>query len=110
MEETFITIDDVKKFKEIVGERGGGIISVLGRLFPTFNTYVNHEIGREILRSEVNRMGELLEKICRGKASEEELIEFKFLKETKLPYILKRLDTYFKNINLVKRVVSRKND
>ena len=89
-----------------MGKRGGEILSILGRLHPTFETYLNTMIGKEILVTDINRMGELFEKIYNEDATLEEKAEFRYLRKVRLPYIMDKLDTYFKKVNEIRRVVN----
>ncbi len=106
MEFETLTSTEVEKYVNMMGKRGGEILSILGRLHPTFETYLNTMIGKEILLTDINRMGELLEKIYNEDATPEEKAEFRYLRKVRLPYIMGKLDVYFKKVNEVKRVVN----
>ena len=100
-----LTITEIEKYLNMMGKRGGEILSILGRLHPTFETYINTMIGKEVLITDINRMGELFEKIYNEEATPEEKAEFRYLRKVRLPYVMGRLDTYFKKVNEIKNVI-----
>jgi hypothetical protein len=100
-----VTSTEIEKYLNMMGRRGGEILSILGRLHPTFETYINTMIGKEILITDVNRMAELFEKIYEEDASPEEKAEFRYLRKVRLPYIMGKLNTYFKKVNEIKKVI-----
>lgn len=100
-----LTPTEIEKYLSMMGKRGGEILSILGRLHPTFETYLNTMIGKEILVTDINRMGELLEKIYEENANPEEKAEFRYLKKVRLPYVMGKLDAYFKKVNEVKKTI-----
>ncbi len=106
MEFETLTSTEIDKYLNMMGKRGGEILSILGRLHPTFETYVNTMVGKEILITDVNRMAELFEKIYEENATPEEKAEFRYLRKVRLPYIMGKLDTYFKKVNEIKRVIN----
>ncbi len=106
MEFETLTSFDIEKYLNMMGKRGGEILSILGRLHPTFETYVNTMVGKEVLITDVNRMADLFEKIYEENATPEEKAEFRYLRKVRLPYIMGKLDTYFKKVNEIKRVIS----
>lgn len=105
MEFETLTSIEIDKYLAMMGKRGGEILSILGRLHPTFETYVNTMVGKEVLITDVNRMGELLEKIYEENATPEEKAEFRYLRKVRLPYVMSKLDTYFKKVNEIKNAV-----
>ncbi len=105
MEFETLTSIEIDKYISIMGKRGGEILSILGRLHPTFETYINTMIGKEILMTDINRMGELLEKIYNEDVTPQEKAEFRYLKKVRLPYIMGKLDVYFKKVNEIKKVI-----
>jgi len=105
MEFETLTSTEIEKYISMMGKRGGEILSILGRLHPTFETYINTMVGKEILITDVNRMGELFEKIYEENATSEEKAEFRYLKKVRLPYIMDKLDKYFKKVNEIRNVI-----
>ena len=100
-----LTSIEIDKYIDMMGKRAGDILSILGRTYPTFETHINTMIGKEILITDINRMGELLEKVYNEEVTLQEMAEFRYLRKVRLPYVMGKLDTYFKKVNEIKKVI-----
>ncbi len=105
MEFETLTSFEIDKCTEMMGKRGGEILSILGRLYPTFISHLDTMVGKEILMADVNLMGELLEKIYNEDATPEEKAEFRVLKK-RVSLIIGKLDSYIKNTNNLRKVIN----
>jgi hypothetical protein len=99
-----ITLTEIEKFLKMTRVRGGQIITILGRLHPNFETYMNTEVGRELLKRDVERCDELLEKIYLETSTDLERAEFRLLKK-RIEEIFTKVQNYMKNVNVIKQVV-----
>lgn len=99
-----ITFTEVEKFLKITRSRGGRIISILGKLHPNFDTYMNTEVGKQILTRDIERMDELLIKIYSETSTDLERAEFRHLKK-RLEEIMGKIELYLNNVKMIKRAV-----
>ena len=99
-----ITFTEVEKFLKITRSRGGRIISLLGRLHPNLETYLNTEVGRELLKRDIETMDEIFIKIYNETSTDLERAEFRHLK-VRLEEIMGKIELYMKNVNLIKKAV-----
>jgi hypothetical protein len=106
MESENINLTDISKFLKEVGKRRGGLtLSILGRLEPYFNAIMKSEVGKEILRDDINRMDELIMKIYDDEATPQEKAEFSYLRDKRFPAVLSKLKIYLEKLGEIKKVV-----
>lgn len=86
------SITEVEKFLLDNGKRGSMTIKLLAKLSP-FIQAMNSPIGREILKDDIDRHEELLNKIYNENATPQEMAEFRFLKG-RLQTISQRFSQY----------------
>jgi hypothetical protein len=103
MEKQNITLDDINTYLEKTGKRGAMIMSVIGTLEPSYHAIIGTEIGREILKSDMMRLDELLPKIYEQTATQEEMIEFRYLRG-RVSENCKKIKTYLEMIGRIKKV------
>ncbi|OHB71486.1 MAG: hypothetical protein A2W23_03145 [Planctomycetes bacterium RBG_16_43_13] len=72
-------LEDIAGFLSKSGKRGAQTLDILGKYHP-FVTAVSSTIGWELLKDDIQRHGELLEKIYNEQSSPQELAEFRYLK------------------------------
>lgn len=82
--------------------RGTNALSILGRVYPNLDTVFNHPIGKEILKDDIDRVSELLHKVYLETASPQELAELRYLRLTRIPKIIDRVNSYLKALIEVK--------
>jgi hypothetical protein len=102
-----ITLSEVERYKDIAGKRGAMILSTLGKLHPQINVILNHDIGKQLLSDDIDRMDDLLTKIYKQKANDMEMAEFRYLKDKRIPDVLKKLKTYLEKIKEIKDTLSK---
>ena len=104
MEFANVTLSEIQRYLELTGKKGSLVISILGRLTPQLNSILNNEMGREMLRDDINRLEELLMKIYKEEATEIERAEFRYLKDRRFPYLIEKLKVYINKVDEIKKV------
>ncbi len=102
-----ITLSEVQRYIEIAGKHGAMTLSVLGKIHPQINIILNHDIGKQLLSDDINRMEDLLTKIYKQEANDMELAEFRYLKDKRIPDVLKKLKIYLEKIKEVKDTLNK---
>lgn len=96
------------RYIQVAGKRGADTLSMLGRLNKHFDSVIRNELGREILVGDIKRLQELLDKVIEETASQEEMAELRYLRRSRIPNIVRKIDTYLKKLDEVKKVVNIK--
>ena len=86
------TVVQVEDYLRRTGKRGSDTIKLLAHL-NHFIVAINSDIGKELLKDDVDRSDELLVKIYEENATDQEKAEFRFLK-TRLKKVSERIATY----------------
>lgn len=107
MELQSLTLKEIARYREKTGKRGAQILSILGRVNKTVDSVLNTDVGNRILQKDILRAEDLLFKIARGKATEEEKIEYQYLFYRRIPEVADDILTYLKLTNHIKEVVSK---
>lgn len=107
MEIPRVTLNELERYLTLTGKRGSLAISTLGRLDSYIENVLNSEVGREILKDDVERIEDLLMKTYRGDVTELEKAELRYLRDVRIPKILTKLRNYLEKINEVKKVVGK---
>jgi hypothetical protein len=95
--------DDIFKFFEKYGDKRGNLTMQILRRQQQFLDSWNSPLGNDILKMDVNRFEELLQKIVDEKAESQELAEFRYLK-TRLDKIYDIINKYSENIKEVRGI------
>jgi len=98
------TFDEIEKFLEQTRTKGAKILSVLGKISPEVNVLFNTEVGREILKEDIYRIEELMEKIANFQSTPEDLAELRYLNKVRMPKVLGKLKKYIDGVKLIKNV------
>src|SRR3972149_4220290 len=72
-------LEDIAGFLSKTGKRGAQTLDILGKYQP-FVTAISSTIGWELLKDDISRHEELLEKIYNETTTSQELAEFRYLK------------------------------
>ena len=99
-----LTLNEIEKYLTRTGKKGAMVVSILGRLNKHFNAVISSDIGKEILSDDINRVEELMDKIYKEEANEQELAEFRYLKNKRIPDVVKRVKAYLEKVGEVKRI------
>lgn len=83
-------------------KRGEKTLSLLGKLYPFIHSILETEIGKELLQDDILRHDELFLKVYQEKATVQELAEFRFLRDIRLPKVIKRIGFYLELVKQIK--------
>lgn len=101
-----ITSDELDEFLKRVGRiKGPQILSILAKLNKELADLLGSELGKKIFKMDMDRMEELLVKLYQEKISEDELAQFRHLRDYRLPQIAKMIREYLKNVDYIKKIV-----
>ncbi len=107
MELQSLTLKEIERYLEKTGKKGAQIISILGRINKTVDAVLNTDIGNQQLQKDILRTEELLYKIALGKATEEEMVEYRYLFTRRIPEVAGDILKYLKLTKHIKEVVSK---
>mgnify|MGYP001563776288 CR=1 FL=1 len=93
-------IEDIAGYLSKAGKRGAHTLDILGKYQP-FVTAVSSPIGWELLKDDIQRHEELLEKIYNEQADVRELAEFRYLK-LRLKKISERISIYLDKLKEIR--------
>lgn len=93
-------LDDIAGFLSKTGKRGAQTLDILGKYQP-FVAAVSSTIGWELLKDDISRHEELLERIYNEVATVQELAEFRYLK-VRLRKISDRITLYLDKLKEIK--------
>ena len=97
------THHDIERYLQITGRRGSQILSALGKLNPSFNAIMGSEIGREIIKDDLDTVEMLFSKIYEETATPQELAEFRVLRDKILPKRMEKLRYYLEQVGQIKK-------
>ena len=97
-----LTSKVVEQFLLRTGKRGEKTLTVLGKIYPDIYSLLETEIGQAILEDDILRHDALLTKIYREEATPQELAEFRFLRDYRLPKVIGKIREYFELFKQVK--------
>ena len=103
MEYPLLTLEELERFLTKYRKKGQMMVSVLGEINKDLQSVFGTEIGESLLRSDMSRMDEILVKIVYEKATLAELAEFRFLRDTRIPSVVTKLNEYLKTIGNVRK-------
>ncbi|HLE87584.1 MAG TPA: hypothetical protein VI727_07945 [Candidatus Brocadiaceae bacterium] len=93
-------LEDIAGFLSKTGKRGAQTLDILGKYHP-FVTAVSSTLGWELLKDDIQRHEELLEKIYNEQADPQELAEFRYLK-LRLRKVSERVTIYLDKMKEIK--------
>lgn len=93
----------IEKFLGRTGKRGEKTLTILGELYPTIHTILETEIGRTMLEDDILRHDALLNKVYKEEATPQELAEFRFLRDVRLPSVILKLKKYIELFKYVEQ-------
>lgn len=93
-------LEDIAGFLSKTGKRGAQTLDVLGKYQP-FVTAISSPIGWELLKDDIARHEELLEKIYNETGTPQELAEFRYLKY-RLRKVSDRINLYLDKLSEIK--------
>lgn len=94
--------DDIEAFLEKHGKAGQKILAGLGEIYPELSAVLSTEIGREIVKGDIHRLELLFPLIYTEKATSEQLAEYRYLRDIRMPSLLNKLMTYLTKSGLVR--------
>ena len=100
-------VEEIQRFLALTGKRGAQLLSDLGKSIPFIEAVYNSEVGKEILKDDIQRYEELLRKVESLEANEEDKAEYKFLRNTRLPRVVGRIHAFLKRTEAIKEIVSK---
>ena len=107
MDMPVVSLMEIERYLKVARKHGAETMSILGRLNKHFSAVMETEVGKEILKYDVDRLDELLSKIYMEKTTKQELAEFRVLKRR----VRKEIDLiqeYLEKIGEVKKVINVK--
>jgi hypothetical protein len=96
-----ITKESRRGYIEKHGRRGQMIIDAVNKILPSLQMIFDTEIGREILKEDIERCEFLLERIVDFKATDEDKIEFRYLRD-RIIMLGKKLEVFFDYLKNIK--------
>ncbi len=108
MDIPILTLGDIEKYLKLTGKKGQMIISALGKMNKYFDSVISNEIGQDLLHTDIMRMEDILQKIVREQATEPELAEFRYLRDTRIPSVIERVMKYIETLHQIKKVTNDK--
>jgi len=100
------SLDDISRYLELTGKRGTQTLSILGRYFPFVQSVLGTEVGREILKDDVDRVEELLLKVIKEEETDLERAELRYLRDVRMPKVIKKVKLYLEAIKEIGKVKS----
>ncbi|OHB71864.1 MAG: hypothetical protein A2W23_06345 [Planctomycetes bacterium RBG_16_43_13] len=94
------SLEDIAGFLSKTGKRGAQTLDILGKYHP-FVTAVSSTIGWELLKDDIQRHEELLDKIYNEQSTPQELAEFRYLK-VRLRKVSDRITIYLDKLKEIK--------
>lgn len=92
----------VEEFLLKTGKKGIKTIDTLAKLYPNIHALLDTEVGIALLEDDILRHDALLTKIYREEATPQELAEFRFLRDCRLPKVIGRIKEYFELFKQIK--------
>lgn len=103
-----LTSEELRLFLEKANRVAGPkIISLMAKLYKDLAFILTNELGKQILNDDLDRIEELFEKVYKEKATKWEAVEFRFLRDFKIPMTIKKIRDYLKYIEYVKKTVQK---
>ncbi len=99
-------LSEIDAYLKAAKKRGAETLSILGKLSRHFDLVFGTEVGREILKVDLDRMDELLMKIYTEKSTKQDLAEFRVLKR-RVKKEVELIQQYLEKIGEVKKVVNK---
>ncbi len=100
-------LSEIDSYLKVAKKRGAETLSILGKLSRHFDHVFGTEVGKEILRLDIDRLDELLGKIWVEKATKQDLAEYRVLKR-RVKREVDLIQQYLEKMNEVKQVVNAK--
>lgn len=100
-------LSEIDTYLKVAKKRGSETLSILGKLSRHFDLVFGTEVGREILKVDLDRMDELLMKIYTEKSTKQDLAEFRVLK-SRVKKEVELIQQYLEKIGEVKKAVNAK--
>jgi hypothetical protein len=98
---------DIRNYLAVSYKQGAKTLSMLGKLRYHFELIYKSDVGQHILGTSIVRMEHLLEKVYREEATQQELAEFRFLRDKHFPQLLHELDLYIRKVGEIKLVSNK---
>lgn len=89
-----ITKEGIREYVDRHGRRGQMVIDAVSKVLPTLQMIFDTEVGREILKEDIERCEILLVKIVNFDATDEDKIEFRYLRD-RIIGLGKKLEVFF---------------
>lgn len=83
-------------------KKGNMVIETLASLSPNLNVILNTDVGKQILAEDIGRMDELMVKIYREEINPQDLAEFRYLRDKRIPYLISKVSSFVKNVDEVR--------
>ena len=97
-----LTSKTIEQFILRTGKRGEKTLTVLGALYPYIHSLLETEVGQTLLEDDILRHDALLTKIYREEVTPQELAEFRFLRDYRLPRVIGKIKEYLELFKQVK--------
>jgi hypothetical protein len=90
-----LTMSEVENILNNMGTRGKQVINVMAKVYDDIEVYLKTNLGKQILKEDILRTEELMVKVYKETATPEELAEFRFLRDVRLPRIFGKIKQYY---------------
>jgi len=107
MEFDNFSLMQIQEYLRDNGKKGKMTISILSKLYPYFTAVFNTELGKQLLAEDIGRMDELMVKVYREEANPQELAEFRYLRDKRLPSLMNMINTFTQQVEEVKKGIHK---
>lgn len=104
MEIPILTFEEIEKYLQKNKIRGTAVIETIAKYNHELTIVLGNEIGREILKTDLSRVDDLFTKIYKEEITPNspEMAEFRYLRDTRIPYIINKISIYLELLKKVK--------
>jgi hypothetical protein len=92
-----ITRDGIRDYVAKHGRRGQMIVDGISKILPTIQIIFDTDVGKEILKEDIEKCELLLEKLIDLDATDEDKVEFRYLRD-RIIRLGKKLEMFFNYI------------
>src|SRR4030042_5253080 len=103
---TLINPEELARFLERADKSALKLLSALGKLDKDLSVIFGNDLGKKLLDEDFNRMEELWPKVYREKATPDEIEEFRYLRDKRIPHIVSMVKRYLDGMVKVKKLAN----
>ncbi len=104
MEIPTLTFEEIEKYLQKAKTRGSQVIEIIAKYNKYLTIILGDEIGRNIIQSDIKRIDDLFKKVYNEDITPQEMAEFRYLRDNRIPSIIEKITTYMKLLKKVKEI------